>query len=63
MTRYLPFIGSGNNDDYDNMKKRMWIAATFAIIFALTTVVLAYLVYRQRKVNRELSDPAASRLL
>jgi uncharacterized membrane protein YecN with MAPEG domain len=55
----------GKDDkDYDKMKKRMWIAASFAIIFALTTLILGYLVYRQRKINRELEgDPATSRLL
>lgn len=59
-----PTKSSGKDDDYDSMKKRMWIAASFAIIFALTTVILAYLVYRQRKINRELEgDPASSRLL
>ena len=53
-----------HDDDYDSMKKRMWIAGAFAILFAITTVILACLVYRQRKINRDLEgDPATSRLL
>jgi uncharacterized membrane protein YcaP (DUF421 family) len=61
----LNCLSPGKDDkDYDNMKKRMWIAAAFAIIFAITTLILGYLVYRQRKINRDLEgDPATSRLL
>ncbi|XP_028392443.1 circumsporozoite protein-like [Dendronephthya gigantea] len=60
-----PTASPGKDDkDYDSVKKRMWIAAAFAIVFGLTTVILLYLVYRQRKINKELEgDPATSRLL
>ncbi|XP_065065160.1 uncharacterized protein LOC135691273 [Rhopilema esculentum] len=45
------------------LKRRLWAAGVFAVMFGFTTLIFIFLLCRQCRIAKEYNDPALSRLI